>query len=97
MLNLIANNEEPTNISKVVGIPTEWNKSLYNKRATAITAMTELLEESFKKTKYILLSYNAKGLISEQEMGVILEPFIVKKYEIQVSTKDTEFMYLISK
>ncbi len=97
MLNLIAKNEEPTDISKVVGIPTEWNKSMYNKRVTAITAMTELLEESFKKTKYVLLSYNAKGLISEQEMGVILEPFIVKKYEIQVSTKDTEFMYLISK
>lgn len=97
MLNLIVKNEEPTDISKVVGIPTEWNKSLYNKRVTAITAMAELLEESFKKTKYVLLSYNAKGLISEQEMGEILEPYIVKKYEIQVSNKDTEIMYLISK
>jgi adenine-specific DNA-methyltransferase len=97
MLNLIASNEEPTDISKVVGIPTEWNKSLYNKKATAMTAMNELLEESFKKTKYVLLSYNAKGLISEQEMETILEPYIVKKYEFQVSTKDTEFMYLISK
>jgi adenine-specific DNA-methyltransferase len=109
MLNLIAKNEEPQNISKVSGIPTDWNKSNYNKHKPAIISLTHLIQEGMKKTKYILLSYNNEGIIPVSELENILAPYTVKKYEINYDTykgsrnlqdrsnKVIEIMYLISK
>jgi adenine-specific DNA-methyltransferase len=67
MLNLIAKNEEPTEYSRVSGIPKEWNKSAFNGRGKALDAMRELLQACLTKTRYILLSYNNEGLITEEQ------------------------------
>lgn len=67
MLNLIASGEEPTDYSKVSGIPKVWNKSTFNGRGSAYNAMLELLRECVKKGKYVLISYNNEGLITEDE------------------------------
>lgn len=108
MLNVIATNEEPLEISKVSGIPTNWNKSVYNTR-TANASMKSLMERSLLKSKYLLISYNNEGIITENDWKVLFEPYNVKKYEIKYDTykgsrnlknrnnKVIEIMYLVSK
>ncbi len=109
MLNIIANNEEPTNISKVSGIPANWNKSNYNSHTSAVESMKHLIENGLLKTTYILLSYNNEGIITSKDWEIIFEPYKIKKYEILYNTykgsrnlnnrsnKVIEIMYLISK
>jgi adenine-specific DNA-methyltransferase len=67
MLNLIALGEEPTEYSKVSGIPKVWNKSTFNGRGSAYNAMLELVRECVKKARYVLISYNNEGLVTEDE------------------------------
>lgn len=71
MLNLIAENRRPENLSEVSGIPAEWNRSPYNKRRHASTALFELIESC--KCPFILVSYNSEGFIEKEtfmeEMG----------------------------
>jgi adenine-specific DNA-methyltransferase len=111
MLNLIAKNEEPVEISKVSGIPVEWNKSAFNGRQSAFNAMKELIKNCLEKTTYILLSYNNEGLITADEWQEMFKSLgcTVKKYEKEYDTyhgsrnlngrnkKVVEIMYLISK
>lgn len=66
MLNLIREYKEPKNISKVSGIPTNWNKSKYNKKQEALLSLKKLCEEL--KAKYILISFNSEGFISYGDM-----------------------------
>jgi adenine-specific DNA-methyltransferase len=61
MLNIIAKNERPLEISKISGIPTNWNKSKYNKRKDAETFLDHLIDKT--KASYIILSYNDEGII----------------------------------
>ena len=73
MLNVISNYVEPEEVSKVSGIPTDWNKSAYNKKAEAITAFASLIGDT--KAKYILISYNTEGILSVDELTAIFERF----------------------
>ncbi|MBI4727363.1 DNA adenine methylase [candidate division TA06 bacterium] len=61
MLNLIARYEKPDNISKVSGIPTDWNRSKYNAKKVACATLFDALENC--NAKYILLSYNSEGFV----------------------------------
>ena len=70
MLNLINNYVEPTEISKVSGIPVGWNKSEFNKKTTALKTMKDLCEKL--DAKYILISFNSEGFISFEEMVKML-------------------------
>ena len=70
MLNLIVNNEEPENISRVSGIPEGWNQSSYNKKGQALKKMEELCAKL--NSKYILISYNSEGFITFGEMVNLL-------------------------
>jgi adenine-specific DNA-methyltransferase len=111
MLNLIALGQEPTEYSKVSGIPVEWNKTPFNGRKSAYGIMEILLHWCLKKGKYILLSYNNEGLIGEEEWATMFEELecTVKKYEKEYDTyhgsrnldarnkKVVEIMYLITK
>jgi adenine-specific DNA-methyltransferase len=109
MLNVIAKNEEPEKISKVSGIPTDWNKSAYNSKGTAIRDMAHLLRTGLSKSHYIVLSYNDEGIISTEDWAKIFEPYEVEKREILYDTfkgsrnlkdrsnKVVEIMYIISK
>ena len=108
MLNIIASNERPEQISKVSGIPIDWNKSRYNKAKEAYDAMEHLITTGLTKATYILLSYNNEGIIPLSEWETLLEPYNVKKYEIPYDTykgsrnlgnrsnKVVEIMYLLS-
>ena len=108
MLNIIAKNEEPTEISKVSGIPTDWNKSNYNTHQSAINSMKDLIEKGLQKSKYLIISYNNEGIIREEDWKSIFKNYTVKKYEITYDTykgsrnlknrsdKVIEIMYLVS-
>lgn len=111
MLNLIARNREPTEYSKVSGIPKMWNKSAFNGRKSAYDTMFDLLRNCLKKSKYTLISYNNEGLITEDDWTTLFTAFDcnVKKYEKEYDTyhgsrnlagrnkKVIEIMYLLSK
>jgi adenine-specific DNA-methyltransferase len=108
MLNVIATNIEPLTLSKVSGIPTNWNKSTYNSHKTAVDSMKHLLSRGLLKSTYLLLSYNNEGIITMEDWKTIFEPYTVKKYEMNYDTykgsrnlkarsdKVIEIMYLIS-
>jgi adenine-specific DNA-methyltransferase len=109
MLNIIAENKEPETISAVSGIPTNWNKSNYNKYKPAVEAMTHLISKGLEKSKFLLISYNNEGIIPIEDWENIYKPYNVKKYEIDYDTykgcrnlknrnnKVVEIMYLVSK
>lgn len=110
MLNLIASNQEPTEYSRVSGIPKEWNKSTFNGRNSVFQSMLLLLQLSIQKSNIVLLSYNNEGLISEKEWNEIwgelkCSPKIFKKeYDTyhgsrNLSSRDQtvfEILFLIS-
>jgi len=109
MLNVIAKNEEPAAISRVSGIPAHWNKSAYNGRATAITAMEELLRLGTECATHVILSYNDEGIILPEDWSRLFEPYLVEKHEILYDTykgsrnlrardnKVVEIMWVITK
>lgn len=73
MLNVIANNELPKEISKVSGIPKNWNRSKYNVKKDALTALSNLVKNI--DSKYLIISYNSEGFISYKEMVKMLKGF----------------------
>ncbi len=109
MLNVIAKNEEPIEISNVSGIPTNWNKSNYNKHTSAVESMKTLMSGGLTKSTYLLISYNNEGIITDSDWKILFEPYNLKKYEINYDTykgsrnlkdrsdKVIEIMYLVSK
>ncbi|MCO4762415.1 MAG: DNA adenine methylase [Myxococcales bacterium] len=70
MLNVIAANETPEKMSRVSGIPADWNRSAYNKRHKAKAALWDLV--THLNARFILVSFNSEGLISRQEMTDML-------------------------
>ncbi|MDR1215981.1 MAG: DNA adenine methylase [Treponema sp.] len=70
MLNLILENKYPESVSKVSGIPSNWNRSVYNKKQLASQALFELVANI--KAKYVLISFNSEGFISLEEMKEML-------------------------
>ena len=108
MLNVIALNEEPENISKVSGIPTNWNKSNYNICKKAIESMKELINIGLSKSKYLIISYNNEGIIKLEDWDNLFNGYNVKKHEILYDTfkgsrniknrsnKVIEIMYVVS-
>lgn len=108
MLNLICSNKRPENISKVSGIPSDWNKSKYNSKVTIHEAMEKTLELATKKGKYVVVSYSNEGFIKPEEWDTLLGPYNYKKIEIDYNcyrgsrnlkdrpTKVTEFIFVIT-
>jgi adenine-specific DNA-methyltransferase len=73
MLNTILDYVEPLDVSKVAGIPTDWQKSAYNKNKSAVESLNDLIENT--KSKFILLSYNDEGVIPTEEVRAILQKY----------------------
>lgn len=108
MLNLICKNERPQTVSKVSGIPGNWNKSQYNYKNKIRDAMELTLKLSTEKAKHTLVSYNNEGFITPNEWEDILKPYKYEKIEIDYNayrgsrnlknrpTKVTEFLFVIS-
>lgn len=73
MLNTIAQNRMGRKISNVSGIPSDWNKSAYNKKKEALSAFENLINEL--DSKYLIISYNNEGFISLNEMETMLSRY----------------------
>ena len=70
MLNLINDYKKPEKVSKVSGIPDNWNRSNYNFGRTAKSSLYELCKSL--NAKYLLISFNSEGYISYKEMTDML-------------------------
>ena len=73
MLNLILENKLPENVSRVSGIPSDWNRSSYNKANKALEAMEDLISNI--RSRFILISYNNEGFIQKEEMEEMLKKY----------------------
>jgi adenine-specific DNA-methyltransferase len=108
MLNLILENQYPKSMSKISGIPENWNRSAYNKKQYALSALTNLVTDI--KSKYALISFNSEGFISLDEMKNMLHK--IGKLEVLETTYNTfrgcrnlanrnmhvtEYLYLLEK
>jgi adenine-specific DNA-methyltransferase len=108
MLNLIADYIEPQNISSISGIPDNWNRSFYNKKAYAYNSFKELVEKI--KAKFLLISFNSEGFITHNGMINLLKK--IGKLEILETKYNTfrgsrnlknrdihvkEYLYLVEK
>ena len=71
MLNLIVDYQYPENISKVSGIPENWNHSDYNREKQALPALADLIDRI--KSKFVLISFNSEGFVSIGQMLDMLQ------------------------
>lgn len=65
MLNLLIEKQHPLKYSKISGIPTEWNRSDYNKKEKAKDKLFKVIDNL--NSKFILISYNSEGFIKKEE------------------------------
>jgi adenine-specific DNA-methyltransferase len=108
MLNLILDYRYPKNISKVSGIPPDWNRSGYNREKQSRAVLQELV--SAIKAKYILISFNSEGFTGLAEMKKMLRA--IGRVEVLETTYNTfkggrnlnsrnihvkEYLYLVEK
>jgi len=54
-------------------------KSLYSSRATVLDVFSDLIKEAVKKTKFIVMSYSNRGLMSDSDIENIFMKFTHKK------------------
>lgn len=108
MLNTIIDNKLGDKISKVAGIPEDWNKSDYNKKNKALSAFEELVKDI--DSKYLIISYNNEGFISLDEMQTMLSKYgELETKEIKYNTfrgsrnlrnrdiHTTEYLFIVEK
>jgi len=70
MLNLIAEYERPTHISRVSGIPRDWQRSGYNVRSQSLDLFSELVAGI--DAPYLLVSFNNEGFITPKQLDALL-------------------------
>ena len=72
MLNLISKYEAPDTekISRVSGIPKNWNRSSYNKKKLVSDVFFDLVKNV--RAKFVLISFNSEGFIPKDEMIELL-------------------------
>jgi adenine-specific DNA-methyltransferase len=108
MLNLLADYQPPAEISRVSGIPTNWNRSRYNRRAEAAEALFDAVESC--PARFILISYNSEGFISHEQftsrlktlgkLEVCETPYNTFRGSRNLRNRSihvTEFLYLLQK
>lgn len=86
MLNLILDYKYPETMSDVSGIPQNWNRSGYNKKRYAFSALSNLVAGI--KAKYVLISFNSEGFISIDAMKEMLQS--IGRFEV-LETQYTTF------
>ena len=70
MLNLVATSEEPVEVSRVSGIPTDWRRSPYNTRSKSLVHLKRLI--AGVDARFALVSYNDEGFIPIEDMRAFL-------------------------
>lgn len=71
MLNLIVHYQRPSHISRVSGIPTNWQRSTYNVRSKAFPLMKDLLDTI--DAPFLLVSFNNEGFIPPERIRLMLD------------------------
>lgn len=85
MLNLLVDYVRPNNISRVSGIPNNWNRSDYNRRRHAVNALEDLIQSV--PSRYLLISFNSEGFISMETMERLLAKYgMVETLQTQYNT-----------
>ncbi len=85
MLNLIAEYKKPMKVSRVSGIPVDWNRSPFNRKREVSSAFSRIIEEV--NAKFILVSFNSEGFISRKEMiDILKQNGKVRVYEQKYNT-----------
>ncbi len=108
MLNLLVQYTPPRSISRVSGIPADWNRSDFNRPHKAFEAFSALACNV--KARYLLVSFNSEGFIPhEQMMGLLNSLGEVRVLETRYNTfrgsrnlrgrnvHVREFLYLLRK
>jgi adenine-specific DNA-methyltransferase len=70
MLNLLVNYAEPSAMSRVSGIPTDWQRSDYNVRSKALPRLRDLV--AAVDASFVILSFNDEGFVSPAEIREVL-------------------------
>ena len=70
MLNLLVRYERPTKISRVSGIPVDWQRSGYNVRAKSLPLLRQLFDTI--DARFLLVSFNDEGFIRPEDMRATL-------------------------
>lgn len=73
MLNLVNEYQRPSEISRVSGIPKDWNRSNYNKSKPAKMSLLDVVQKV--KAKFVLISFNSEGFITKEELENCLKAF----------------------
>ena len=73
MLNLLTNYERPTDISRVSGIPKDWNRSGYNVKKLSLSLLDDLFEKI--SARFLLVSFNSEGYVSTEDIRSALESY----------------------
>jgi adenine-specific DNA-methyltransferase len=80
LLNIVAKNERPTNVNTVTGLPKVRVKSDYNSKRGVFDAMKDLLKESTRVSKYVLVSYNDEGILGDAEWQKLLAEYETERH-----------------
>lgn len=70
MLNLLLRYQRPRCVSRVSGIPTDWQRSRYNVRAQSFPLLKDLIRTL--DTPFLLVSFNNEGFIPAHQMRAML-------------------------
>lgn len=73
MLNLLVSYQQPLRLSRVSGIPDDWQRSAYNVARQAESALRSLVGSL--QAKFLLVSFNSEGFIRPAEMVDMLSSF----------------------
>ncbi|MPN02831.1 hypothetical protein SDC9_150049 [bioreactor metagenome] len=108
MLNCLAKNEQPTDLSLVSGIPTDWQRSNYNNRQRLKQELEDVINRV--RARYVLLSFNNEGFLSKEDLIKMLDKYgelkiIETKYNAYRGSRNLknrsihvkEFLFLLKK
>lgn len=85
MLNLILNYIRPADVSRVSGIPIDWNRSDYNIRQKSFEALTDLVRQL--NAAYTVISFSDDGFLDPRELTDFLQKLgDVRVVDIDYST-----------
>ena len=85
MLNLLVRYERPADVSRVSGIPVDWQRSGYNVRARSLPLLRQLFDAL--DARFLLVSFNDEGFIRPEDMQATLRRLgEVRTFETRYNT-----------
>ena len=85
MLNLLVHYERPSEVSRVSGIPVDWQRSGYNVRARSLPLLRQLFDSL--DARFLLISFNDEGFIPPEDMRAMLRRLgVVRTFETRYNT-----------